>query len=499
MKPSPNQQAIFDFIQNGKGSCIIEAVAGSGKTTTLVGALQKMDLKKDIAFLAFNKAIADELKKRTPRGVNVLTFNGMGHRAWLNMTRDTYVIKLNKYKISDIVRGDKFKKKWGEFQTRRLGGSVLKLVNLAKHHGLVPEDNPVEAIGLISDTTETWEHLVDHYDVQFDSEIDMVNSVQMARDVLNQSLNDWATIDFNDQLYMTVVCGATMQKYDMLLIDEAQDISEIVRAMLARSLKPNGRLIAVGDPCQAIYGFRGADSNSLNNIATTFNCIRLPLSISYRCPKNVVKEAKRYVSHIEPHESAPDGEVKDVGVAKPEMFKQGDLVVCRLTAPLIQLAYLLIVNKVPVTVKGRDIGKGLVILIEKLKPKGIDSLRDKLGEWKRKETQRILRKDPDANTTKIDDKYTCIMTFINCTKVYTVPELCRSIGSLFDDNSTGKVVLSTVHRVKGLEADKVFILNKELLPLPWAKKEWQRVQERNLAYVAVTRAKKQLFYVEIGE
>jgi len=68
------------------------------------------------------------------------------------------------------------------------------------------------------------------------------------------------------------------------------------------------------------------------------------------------------------------------------------------------------------------------------------------------------------------------------------------IGGIFSDDTRG-IVLSTIHKSKGLENDRVFFLLPELLPSRFATMDWQLEQEENLRYVAITRAKKELVYV----
>ena len=63
--PDKYQQAVCDFITDGEGSAIVEAVAGSGKTTTIVAAAKLIDRDAKCVFLAFNKSIAEELKSQT--------------------------------------------------------------------------------------------------------------------------------------------------------------------------------------------------------------------------------------------------------------------------------------------------------------------------------------------------------------------------------------------------------------------------------------------------
>lgn len=498
--PSKYQQALFTWIKEGQGSAIVEAVAGSGKTTSVLQSLNMIDSKKSILFLAFNKSIATELQERAPKYVNCMTMNSLGHKAV--MKRFGY-LQLETTKTKMIIERMIDASLMSVNEGYSLGFVVTKLVAMAKAVGISPKISG--KISLLEDNYTTWENLMDHYDVEVgssDTPIDQVKAmtlraIDLARTALDLSIKETKIIDFNDQLYLPVVYGLPFPQYDWVFVDEAQDISAIQRVMLTKALKKDGRLVAVGDPRQAIYGFRGADSDSLVNIAKTFNCISLPLSISYRCPQAVVREAQSVVSHIEASETAPEGRVAHLGLLKPDMFKVNDMVVCRNSAPLIQLAYLLIGNKIPAKVMGRDIGEGLITLIKKLKARNIPQLGEKLEVWKDREIAKLVAKDPEANISKVEDRYECLKCFMEFSGAQDIDNLIRAIQSMFGEGSVGVVQLSTIHKAKGLEAKRVFILDAWRMPSKYAKKAHQLEQEYNLLYVAITRAQEELLYVEL--
>lgn len=512
MKPSPYQKAIFDFIKNETGSLIVEAVAGSGKTTTIVGALKKIPSDKRILFCAFNKSIKLELEERVPSYVQVVTLNGLGHRAWMRHVGGS--INLNSNKTFDILKSQDFEDMFGQWQVRKLRSKVRRMVGLAKSGGLVPEGAD-EAEGLLPDTYEVWEQLIEHHDIDFADKQDFSKTLEerveaenvkkeqaidMARECLRIGLDMWNEIDFDDQLYLPVVFGAKFPPHDFVFVDEAQDVSHIQRVMLKRTIaRKGGRLVAVGDPHQAIYGFRGADSQSLSNIAKEFDAVRLPLSISYRCPKNVVSEAKQFVSHIESAPTAPDGQVSHLGhydKRTMDQFQPNDFVVCRNVAPLVNCAFDLLRVGKPAVIVGRDIGRNLISLIERLGGRNMSDFIDKLDEWRDKEIRKILDKDPEDSTHRIEERHECVMVFVRCSGASTVPELIEAIDKMFsDDNVQRAVRLSTIHKAKGLEADRVLMLDNWLLPSKYAKKDWQKEQESNLSYVAITRSKSFLGYV----
>src|SRR6266404_924302 len=125
---SQYQEAIYDFGVNGTGNVMVEAVAGSGKSTTLVELIRRILAVRpytSVVFLAFNKAIADELKKR---GVNARTFHSLCFRAVLDFkkARDITADKLRR--MVDERLGDQDARIYGSF--------IIKLVGLARGVGI---------------------------------------------------------------------------------------------------------------------------------------------------------------------------------------------------------------------------------------------------------------------------------------------------------------------------------------------------------------------------
>lgn len=473
------QEAIFKFVENGdprSGNAIINAVAGSGKTTTIVEALSRV--KGSSIFLAFNKSIAEELKSR---GVNAKTFHSLCYMP---------VTQFKKTRTVDIDKLSKLCKANLDTEDLRLYGTFIqRLVSLGRQAG----------IGcLVNETDQAWYDIVDHYNLELDNEnADLHRAVKLTSELLEDS-NRSSMVDFDDLLFLAVKEGLILPKFDFVFVDEAQDTNAIQRAILHKIMKPNSRIVAVGDPAQAIYGFRGADSDSIDLIKNAFGAIELPLSISYRCPKAVVEYAQTWVKHIQPSPTADKGEVNHLNTQwTNKVFQCGDLVVCRRTAPIITLAYGLLRDRIGVQVLGRDIGEGLKSLIKRMQAKGIDHLTSKLNKYRTCQMEKALAKEQDAKAEAINDKVTSILILVECLPENnrTIPELIRVLDDLFSEKK-GCVTLSTIHKAKGLEADRVFWLDYNNTP-KWPMNEWQLKQEDNLCYVAVTRAKKALFTLEI--
>lgn len=291
MTPSPYQQACYAFVETGTGNAIVEAVAGSGKTTTGVEMVKRIPQGKSHIFLAFNKAIAKEL---TLRGISGRTFHSLCFSP-VTRAKGANGVESNKLRLllDDAVSAsemvDASKKpvyhqypngEWYTYNTQGervppvmpvldkndkylYGNFIVRLVGLARNAG----------VGcLCQNIPEVWQGLVEYHDLELDNEqATVARGVELAMMLLEWS-NRSAILDFDDLLYFAVKDGISLPKFDFVFVDEAQDTNSIQRAILRKIMKPGARLIAVGDPAQAIYGFRGADSNSMGLIASEFGC-----------------------------------------------------------------------------------------------------------------------------------------------------------------------------------------------------------------------------------
>lgn len=481
---SPQQLAVFAFVEHGQGSAIVEAVAGSGKTTTSVEATNRIPASQSVLFLAFGKQIAETLKSRVAAHVVASTFHSLGAKA---LFRRLQGAKLDDRKIHQLIDGHCSK------ATQELYATVVaKLVGFARGEGVGV---------LVANTPDVWYGLLEHHGLELEEGAEPARAIEIAQGILQLSIELAETakiIDFADQLYLPLLWKLSVGRYDWVFIDEAQDTSPVRLALARAALAPGGRLIAVGDPRQAIMGFTGAGHDSLDQIAASFGAIRLPLSVSYRCPQGVVRDAQRFVSHIEASPTASEGSVTHVATFPLAQVDRQGVVICRNTAPLISAAFGLIAEGIGAKVLGREIGAGLIKLIDKQKAKGIDALIEKLEIFREREVTAALAKKEDGKADAINDKIDAIRAVIDTLSETgrTVPKLISTIDGLFSDQANGVVTLCTIHKAKGLEFKTVYILEPALSPSKYARQEWMKRQEVNLQYVAATRAQERTIYVD---
>lgn len=489
--PSTYQKAILDWIVDGEGSAIVDAKAGSGKTSTLemiAWQIKDSEPSASAVFLAFNASISAVLTSRLPylaptfhklaggaafRFCKSTTGKNMPWNEWLDINKVSAILDL-------LFPTDK-----------DAHAAVRKLVSIMKASVLMPDASQDVLLDLMA-----------HFAIESESERvtdDMV--ISMARDVLAANNKHLVTADFDDMLYFVEIFGIRLDTYDYVFVDESQDTNEVQRAILRRLMHRGSRLVAVGDPHQAIYGFRGASHDAMDLIASEFDCVTFPLSISYRCARSIVEHAQEYVPDILPRDNAPDGTVSTADVWCLTDFLPSDIVLCRNTAPLVQIAYRMLARRIGVRIAGRDIGQGLVTLIRKLAGKRgtLDTLMTRVEQYRETEVSKAMSSRLEGKAQSIADKCDSIVTLVdsmtNDDTSRGIEGLVSIITELFDDKKRGVITLSTVHKAKGTEADRVFILDSHLMPSKYARQEWQIIQESNLQYVAITRAMQTLTYI----
>lgn len=485
MIPSPFQSAIYDFVEYDTKNCVIDAVAGSGKSTTIVNALKIIDKSKSILFLAFNKSIVEELKLKIGNisNVDVKTLHSLGSSAMYG----SYKSKVVTDKYTQYV--------YNGIKNNTICPSVtISNEDIADYRSNINKLVDLGRATLCNSVSE-----LDTLSMKYDINI-IDNECNVAMDVINWGKKEVGQIDFTDMIYLPNVIKVKMPQYDMVFIDECQDLNASQRELFLKCVKPGGRFVAVGDPRQAIYGFAGADVQSFNKLKDIENTVSLPLSVCYRCGSDIISFAQSIVPHIESRENSHTGSV--VRDSKLSHIKDGDMVLCRVTTPLISLCMKYISEGTKAHVKGKDIGVNLINMIKRTKKSNTTDILKSLDKESKKIIDNLIKRKgyskDDAMATSI---YKTHMDKVGAIEVLsegirTSLQLITRIEVIFKDNDKSGICLSTIHKSKGLESDNVYIICEDKMFLKRCMGvDWMAEQEHNLAYVAYTRARNVLGFI----
>lgn len=469
-QPTEEQLAFVEQTQSTTNNILLSALAGAAKTSSLVLAAEALP-EVSMLCLAFNKRIAVEMQERLPNNCTAMTLNSLGHRTWQEATGRRLRIEPSKtYDIlkaivDDSPRGDR------EILYENFA-ELMKIIDYGKICGYVPTGHYERAKRLMDDDS-----FFTHIEQKLtDLEIAVVCTATLRS--LEQSFQ--GLCDYNDQILMPTVFHGAFPRYPLTLVDEAQDLSALNHATL-RKMIGTRRLIAVGDPNQAIYGFRGAHENSMNALQREFDMTEMGLTISFRCPKAVVRHAHWRAPNMRWPEWATEGKVNHLGHWSADDLPESATIICRNNAPLFRMAIKLLIAGRPVELHGKDVVAGLTKVMRKFGGSDLRSVDvlDKIDLWEEKQKA----KNKTRAHGSIEDRAECMRIFAN--QGETLGDALAYAQHLVQMHSPLK--LMTGHKAKGLEFDHVFFLDSDLVGTD--------DQEPNLRYVIITRAKETLTYI----
>lgn len=495
--PSKYQSAIFDFVEHGVGNAVVEAVAGSGKSTTALKCIELIGRGSKILLTAFNKDIVSELNKKVKvfenkSNVFCKTMHSLGYGILMTNFHGEINPQPNNFKYASYIcnnidtLSEGYYYKLQKKDRAQYIENIKKLVDFGRFY--------------VCESADDFDFIIDHYKVLIYN-----NEVEISLKVMEWGKNNIDTIDFTDMVWLPNVlnCKPYGELYDWIICDECQDIMKAERMLILRCTKMSTRMLFFGEKVQCIYTFMGSDYRSFDELLKLPNTISLPLSISYRCSKNVVNYVKCFNPNIEAREDAPEGIIEfDVSI---DRINDGDMVLCRNNAPLVELYCDLVKNGKSAYIRGKDAGSDLIKLIKSTKSdkieknlsqKGVipylyNSLIDTIDTIMKKNKVTFEMAVEDISVSEMYDKIKAIEAISYDTE--KTDDLVEKINKLFSDKKKKGIELSTIHKAKGLESDNVFICKDSLMPLRNATEEWEIQQERNLQYVAYTRAKNNLF------
>lgn len=480
---SQYQKDIFEAIEtihNSGKDLVIEAYAGTGKSTTMVEAVDRYIAATPSAKVltcAFNKKNAVDLdgklrdlgldwkqaQAKTLNSVGLATCKkGLGRGIQVDPGKGRKIAK----RIAGAYRGS--------VEIDGLAAKVRKLASLAKHT-------------LRSDLGALRKMCFQYW---ICDDVDQVGPIcEMAQQALEESKADKSCVDFDDQVWFPYVFKLWPWKFDLVIVDECQDMNPAQLWLARRSVKKTGQLIAVGDSHQAIYAWRGADSGFMKRMIDELGANTLPLPVTYRCATSIVEEAKVYVPGFTAMDNAREGEVDTVTMGNMlDEARPGDFILSRTNAPLMGICLEFLREGRRAVIQGRDLFTQLKNLVALSGCGDLDAFRSWLDTYQLDEVRKLEEIDAEEEViVALRDRCECLRILSAERKTST--ELLQFLDELFgDDDNASVITLATAHRSKGLERDRVWLLSETF-------KAGRGGQEANCLYVAITRAKSSLFYV----
>lgn len=545
MNFTEEQKRIFEFVQNQIGHGIIDAVAGAGKTTTIMECARFVQDKRRILFCAFNNSIATEIAKKFQKlgfnEVTVKTIHSLGRQILQDNNNSGQPLKLEENKYRELLKDSSVIEKLKPYyrniiKINGLEGDGLDdrqdfAVNnlIQRINSRLIEISQKSRATLTKEDVDDFEDLVIHFGIFNDIEVGKKNFKQEIKEYFeahkllieagNMLSKRSMIIDFTDMLYLPYKWNLQpVRKYEFLFIDECQDLSKSQFAIAAKYGKKDGRILAVGDPRQSIYGFTGADIDSFNRVKSFTKASELSLTTCFRCPQKVIEIAKTIRNDIV-------GSKKEDGVIKTIRFDEvvaearpGDLIISRLRSPIVILVFSFIDKNVRVQIHEDEVREiiseiksifkqnELNVIVSNL-PDGFHHLKNEvINRWLyiiRKNAERVadsternlfIEREKEYLQAKLEFLHKKYEQWKN--ECLTVHDILLKIKE-FISATDNPIRLSTIHRAKGLENERVFILNYDELPYyRIQQKEWEKIQELNLKYVAVTRTLRELYLIE---
>lgn len=469
---------------------IVRARAGATKTSSIIEGVNRAP-EHNILVCAFSKLIADELKDRiTNPAVDVMTLHSLGLRLLRREWRGMPVCEKFGERADSLT--DTVLQPWEREHGEKVPRVIRHMVSALHSKGreMVPLDTTYDDLvslacrfDLVPD--ENWGI--------FDLDFVVTHAwAAMTEAATNQPTYDIG-VDYPDMIFLPLAWKLTARDYELGVIDEAQDMTLAQLEIFERSV--NGRLCIVGDDRQAIFGFRGADSKSLDRLKAKLGAAELPLTASYRCGHAIIAEAQKLVPDIVARDTNPAGVVDACDEDQlPALVKPGDFVLSRTNAPLVSLVLKLARHDVRARMVGRDIGKDITKILTKLRCDAgtdIDTTIARIQAWESKQSNRLANCGQAHLAWRIHDQADMLTALAE--DVESTRELLAKIDTLFADRSDiddGAVICSSIHKAKGLEADHVYVLMGTLY------KRGHSIEEVNCHYVAITRAKSYLTLVQ---
>lgn len=503
-EPSEEQIKLCEFVAHGVGNAVVQARAGCGKSKTIELMCSVAHPRKKILVVAHNRHIADSITPKMKeiceidgRKIDVMTYHQLGLKI--------LHLKYSEKKIS--VDEDKYTKYIGNNIDILSDGGYESLSSIEKYKykknlfSLVEYSrfNKSQSLSEISEISKK-------YDVKI-----VLNECEAVKKILEWGSKNFDTVDFSDMIWLpyefNIRANIPSLQYDLIFVDEAQDSSIVQQNLIEICKYRKTRLFIFGDENQTINAWCGADDEAFKKFNDMDNVVKFSLNTSYRCSNAVADHVRELIPDLKTPKNAISGSV-NYNVTS-DKIAVGDMVLCRMTSPLISLHLKLMSLGIPSKVIGHNIGVELIERLKKLESYDMnviinDLYSDLFRTWDGLAKEHGCELKDVVSESSIISGYDEIQTLEVASEGLTNKnDVIERLKNMFVDDDDvvveNTVVLSTVHRAKGLESDNVFILCPSLMPSKLAKTEMDVKGEFNIMYVARSRAKVNLNYISEKE
>lgn len=504
MKPSIRQEAIYKEWKDGDENILISACAGSGKTHTL---MEMMNLNKGQSlFLAFNKSIQTEIQEKiNEKGYShakALTLHSLGLRSIYSskLWRRSKIDNNKGFEIASKVK-NKHKKIFNFYPYKehiKIFFTLIDLYDASRNF-------------LTTNIEELKQHMISMDKIVFNFKTKLppynnhVDSSSFLKELWDSYIEEAKkyynsselVLDFTDMIFLPIYFNLEVVEHpEYLYLDECQDFNLCQHKFVDKLISQGSvkKWTAAGDKYQSIYGFAGSHSESFDLFLEKDNVISLPLDICYRCDSDIVGVANEVYPIMKGFKESKG----IVGVENDiNLIKSKSMIICRTTSPIIDIYFKLLEANKPCYIKGKDIMKSLMrflkdyhnLSVEEAETAMSDELDKLIKEYKGVDNFEVYKMAENISNFKI-----LSVSF----QAKSVKDILSRIEELFKEKENA-IILSTIHKSKGLEADVVYILDEHLIPHKMAASPQQLIQEQNLKYVARTRAKKELYFIDSKE
>ncbi len=473
-----------DIINAKEKSFKINAVAGSGKTTTLLEYAKKhKDLR--ILYLAYNKSlqtsILKKLAKENIKNMQVSTIHSLAYNK-IGAYRYKLTSDLKTQTMENIIR--EFETKIHQHNLEFLSPSYLALlkdlVNFYCNSSLINLD-----INLLKQYKKSSDLGVKILDLVNKHSSSLLAHLKYILSAMKNGKIE-ATHDFYLKMFFLSKRLSCNLGYDLILVDEAQDISDVMIALVEAQ---SCHRIYVGDNFQQIYSFRYA-TNALDKI----NLPSYTLSKSFRFSNDYAKILEKKLNALYKGKKLKIyGTKEDTKVNKIDK-SETYTIISRTGFGLVQELVHHINKDIKIYFEGGynsySFMNQTVYSIFNLKEKKYDKIT--VDEIKNFES--IYELESFAKESKNQD-YLNIIKFINKygDNIFEINKKIKE--KLVEDKSLANIIFTTTHKAKGLEYNQVFMtkdfIEKKEINNPDTKMSDTKINEElNIYYVAATRARK---------